>query len=354
MLSDYSQILNYNFYGNLISAYLVAGTIFLATLLALKIFKQVAIARIKIIVDHTDTDVDDLFIDILDSLGWPLYVIIAIFISIQFLILPSIVGKAVYFILLILTAYYVAKSCQKLIDYGFSKISRHKKKNNEEYDSSALNLLSRIAKLILWLGVGMIVLQNLGYNITTLIAGLGVGGIAVAFALQNVLGDVFASFSIYFDRPFQVGDFIIIGSDMGTVKKIGIKSTRIQTLEGQELIVSNKELTETRINNYKRMEKRRVVFAFGVTYSTPTEKLKKINQIVKGIIDRAELADLDRVHFKEFADSSLNFEIVYFLNSSDYNRYMDTQQAINLSLKEEFEKEGIEFAFPTQTVFLEK
>ena len=185
-------------------------------------------------------------------------------------------------------------------------------------------------------------------------AGLGIGGIAIAFALQNILSDIFASFSIYFDKPFKVDDFIIIGDDKGVVKKIGIKSTRIQTLQGEELVISNKELTESRVHNYKKMERRRIVFVFGVTYETPTEKVKKIPSIIKDIIEKTELADIDRVHFKEFADFSLNFEVVYYLKTSDYAEYMDTQQEINLAMKEHFEKEQIEFAYPTQTVFVHK
>ncbi len=205
-----------------------------------------------------------------------------------------------------------------------------------------------------WLVAAIIVFQNLGYNVSALVAGLGVGGIAIAFAVQNILTDIFSSFSIYFDRPFQEGDYIVVGDDSGTVKKIGIKSTRIQSLKGEELIVSNKELTETRIHNYKKMRERRISFNFGVVYETPTEKLRKIPEIVKSITDKIELVRLDRVHFDKFGDFSLSFEVVYYLNTSDYNKYMDIQQDINIDLKEAFKKEKIDFAYPTQTVFLNK
>jgi hypothetical protein len=175
-----------------------------------------------------------------------------------------------------------------------------------------------------------------------------------AFALQNILSDLFSSFSIYFDKPFVEGDFIIIGNDMGIVKKIGIKSTRIQTLQGQELVVSNKELTSTRINNYKKMSKRRAIFNFGVEYSTSKKKLEKIPTIVKKIINNIELASLDRAHFKSFGDSSLDFEVVYYVDSSDYAKYMDIQQEINLALVLAFEKEKINFAFPSRTIYMAK
>jgi small-conductance mechanosensitive channel len=201
---------------------------------------------------------------------------------------------------------------------------------------------------------GIFIMSNLGFDVTSLVAGLGIGGIAVALALQSVLSDVFSSFSIYFDKPFQAGDFIIVGQHMGIVKHIGIKSTRIQTLQGEELIISNKELTSARVQNFKKMEKRRITFTFGVTYQTPVKKLKKIPEMVKEIVAKIELADLDRVHFRKYGDFSLNFEVVYYVKIPDYGKYMDTQQEINLALKERFEKEGIEFAYPTQTIFLNK
>jgi small-conductance mechanosensitive channel len=204
-----------------------------------------------------------------------------------------------------------------------------------------------------------VVLSVLNIDLTGIVLGMGVAGIAIALALQNVLGDVFSAFTIYFDKPYEIGDFIIIGGDMGIVKKIGIKSTRLQTLQGEELVVSNNEMISTRIQNFKKMRKRRIVFQFGVTYGTSSEKLKKIPEIIKKIINPKnkklpEVYNLDRVHFREFGDFSLNFEVVYYLKTGDYNKYMDTQQEINFEIKDAFEKEGIEMAFPTQTVLLEK
>ena len=196
-------------------------------------------------------------------------------------------------------------------------------------------------------------LSNLGIEITPLVASLGVGGIAIAIALQSVLGDLFAAFAIYFDKPFKEGDFIIVGNDMGTVEKIGIKTTRIQTLQGQELVVSNSELTNSRVNNYKKMKERRVVTNIGVEYSTPTKKLKKINGIVKKAVETTKESRFDRVHFKAFGDFSLNFELVYYVTSPDYVKYMDVQQEINFKIREAFEKEKIVFAFPTQTIHVD-
>lgn len=350
-----SEILNRVIFNNTVLDYLIALGVFILGLIVLKIFKIIVLAKVKEIVDHTITEFDDLIINTFDSVGGPFYFFFSLFFALKFINTPDIVSKTVYYILLILGVYYVVTGLQNIIDYGFKKLLKKRQQDDKgKFDPHIINLFRKISRIILWSIAVLIFLQNLGYDITALIAGLGIGGIAIAFALQNILSDIFSSFTIYFDKPFEVGDFIIIGNDMGTVKQIGIKSTRIQTLQGQELVVSNKELTETRVNNYKKMKKRRIVFEFGVVYRTPTEKVKKIPQIVKKIIDDIEITDLDRVHFNKFGDSALNFEVVYYLNSSEYNDYMDTQQDINLKIKEQFEKEGIEMAFPTQTIFLNK
>jgi small-conductance mechanosensitive channel len=199
-----------------------------------------------------------------------------------------------------------------------------------------------------------VILDNLGYDISALIAGVGVGGIAIAFALQNVLEDIFASISIYFDKPFKVGDFIKVGEDLGTVKKIGIKSSRIKTLEGEELVIPNTNLAQMRVRNYKKLSTRRIQFQIGVTYETPSVQLKKIPSIIEKITKSIDVIELDRVHFKSFGDFSLIFEIVYFVNESSYNIYMDVQQKMNLEIMEAFQKEKIDFAYPTQNIILSK
>jgi small-conductance mechanosensitive channel len=354
LTASIKEFLDFKFFNNTTKEWLIAFSVFILAILVLKIFKTLGIRKLKKLAEKTKVEFDDLIIKIIESIGWPLYLILALYLAFQALTLPSVIGRIVSYLLLIVVTYYLIKSIQELIDFIRQRVVTKRKEEDKNFEPHTIKLLADILKVVVWLIALVIVLQNLGYNISALIAGLGIGGIAIAFALQNILTDIFASFSIYFDKPFQIGDFIIIGSDMGVVKKIGIKSTRIQTLQGQELIVSNKELTEIRINNYKKMEKRRVVFGFGVEYSTQGEKLKKIPDIIKGIFDKIELADLDRVHFKNFGDFSLNFEVVYYMKISDYNKYMDTQQEINLALKEAFERENIVFAFPTQMIYLEK
>jgi len=300
------------------------------------------------------THLDDFLADSIHAIKWPFYLYVSFYAGTRTLVIPPTMNKILQVVLLLFIIYYTSRFLQRLILHYTEKEIEKRKKQNVHENSSMIRVLGNLAVVAVWILALLLILANLGINITPLIAGLGIGGIAIAFALQNILEDIFSSFSIYFDKPFKEGDFIIIGSDMGVVKHIGIKTTRIQTLQGQELVISNRELTSSRINNYKRMEKRRIQFNFGVEYGTSTKKLKKINEIVKKIIDKIELTTLDRVHFKSFGDSSLLFEVVYYLNTSDYNQFMDVQQEINFKLKDALEKEKISMAFPTQTIHLVK
>jgi small-conductance mechanosensitive channel len=209
-----------------------------------------------------------------------------------------------------------------------------------------------IARLGVWMIILLIALDTLGVDITALVAGLGVGGIAVALAVQNVLGDLFASVSIILDKPFVVGDFIVLDDLRGTVEYVGLKTTRIRSLSGEQLVVSNSDLLQSRIRNFKRMTERRVTFETGVVYGTPTAKLRDIPDLTRAAVESQSNARFDRCHFKTFGASALIYETVYFMTVPDMDAYMDTQQAINLALYERFEALELEFAFPTQTIFV--
>jgi len=252
---------------------------------------------------------------------------------------------------ILLIAFILTRVVNVFIRWYAEKTAEHGKRRMSEH---LIFLLKKVIHAIIYIFAFLLILDTLGYDLSGVVVGLGVGGIAVALALQNILGDVFSAFSIYFDRPFEIGDFIVIDNYAGTVKRIGIKSTRVQLLQGEELVLSNRELTSAKVRNFKKMKKRRIVFTIGVTYDTPVKKLKKIPDIIKDIISKNEMTEIDRVHFKEFGEFSLNFEIVYYVKTRDYVKYMDIQQEINLAIKEAFEKEGIEIAFPTQTIFLNK
>jgi small-conductance mechanosensitive channel len=345
---------SYEYFGNTVWQYTTALVAFVAVFSVLKLFKRRVIKNLHKLAEKTEGDFDDLVAQIIQSVGRPFYLFVSLAVAIQFIEQPDLLKKVVFYIALTVVLYTAVRAIQQLIDYGFQKGVRKRLEEDPRFDASAVRLLSKIAKWTVWLIALLLVMQNLGYDITALVAGLGIGGLAIAIALQGVLSDMFASFSIYMDRPFQTGDFIIVGDVMGTVKHIGVKSTRLQSLWGEEIIVPNKDLTEARVKNYKRMESRRMVFSFGLTYETPAEKLRRVPEIVKEIINSIELAGVDRVHWKEFGDSALTFEVMYHVNTAEYNDYMDIQQEINLQLKERLEKEGMAFAYPTQTVYLQK
>jgi len=216
---------------------------------------------------------------------------------------------------------------------------------------SAFTLIRLFARVTVWALALLLILDNLGFNITALVAGLGVGGIAIALAAQNILGDLFASLSIVLDKPFVKGDSIALGDYQGAVEHIGLKTTRLRGLGGEQIICANTDLTGSRIRNYKRMQDRRIRFGFGVTYDATAEQLETIPSIVKeAVTAHGKKVRFDRAHFYNFGASSLDFEVVYYVLSPDYALYMDIQQAINLALYRRFAKEGIEFAFPTQTL----
>lgn len=353
-ISGLNEFLSTNFLGNTVEQYLNALIVFIAIFIGIKVFKTIIVSRLKKLAKKTETELDDLIVALISELSWTLYLLLPAYLALSMLVVPPIVLNVFYFAIFIVIVFYVIRGLMHVIDYAKKLLIKQRLAEEKEADTTAIDLLGKFAKGLVWLFAVFFILSNLGYDITALIAGLGIGGIAIAFALQNVLSDIFASFSIYFDRPFKKGDFVVIGEDSGTVKKIGIKSTRIKTLQGDELVVSNRELTGARVHNYKRMKKRRVAFSFGLTYDTPVKKLRKIPSLVEGILKKIDKVKLDRVHFKEFGDFSLNYEVVYLIDSSDYLLYRNIQQEINLALKEKLEKEKIEMAFPTQTIYLHK
>ncbi len=251
---------------------------------------------------------------------------------------------------IMLGAFAVTRVANIIIDWYDSKTANKEGKNSHHL----LFLLKKIIQILVFIFAILIILYVFQVDLTGAVVGLGVGGIAIAFALQSTLSDFFSAFSIYFDRPFEIGDFIVVGDYSGTVTNIGVKSTRLRLLQGEELVISNKELTNASVRNFRKLEKRRVTFTLGVTYDTKSEKLRKISEIIKNIFESVELADLDRVNFTEFGDFSLKFLIIYYVNSSDWGKYLETQESINFAIKEAFEREGIEMAFPTNTVYLKK
>lgn len=234
-------------------------------------------------------------------------------------------------------------------------ITRYTRKiQDDAAQVTAFSAIKFVIQLAVWSIVFLMVLDNLGFDITAMIASLGIGGIAIALAAQNILGDLFAFFSIIVDKPFVQGDFIIVDEHLGAIEHIGIKTTRIRSLSGEQLIFSNQDLLSSRIRNFKRMQERRVVLEFGVTYNTDSDDLKSIPDLVKHHIDEEERARFDRAHFKAFGESSLKFEVVYWVLDADFNVHMDVQQGLLFALVDEFRDRDIHFAFPTRTVHFGK
>lgn len=334
--------------------YVAAAGVFVILTLFFWLLRMVVIERLKSLSSKTSTDIDDVVVDAVRGVRPWVYTIAALFASLQFFTLPEIPNKVLTGLFLFAIVWQTIEVACCFVDYFAKRFMMKDRDGDGIVDpnaATASHMVTLIARIVFWaLGV-LFVLSNIGIEVTSLIAGLGIGGIAVAFALQGVLGDLFASFSLYFDKPFRIGDFIVIGADSGTVEKIGIKSTRIRTLQGEELVVSNTELTTARVQNFKKMQKRRIVMQFGVTYETAQEKLREIPGIVKRSFEVLEGADLDRVHFTSFGDSALIFEVVYYVTSSDYSVYMDLQQAFQFDLLEKFAEVGIDFAYPTQTIY---
>jgi len=348
------DILEQTFWGNTLATWLLSLAAAVFVFLVLNGLKRIMSRWVLVWVKGTKTDLDDLVADLFGRTWYLFLVAVSIYAGSLVLTLPQ-VGSGIRTVMVILFWVQVAVWGAGVINY---LVSRQVKRQREEKDAASattINALGIVGKGVLWTVVVLLALDSIpGVEVNTLIASLGIGGIAVALAVQNILGDLFASLSIVLDQPFVIGDFITVGEYMGTVEHIGLKSTRVRSLTGEQLIFSNSDLLNSRIRNYKRMDNRRVSFTLGVTCQTSYEKLVEIPRIVQEIIEAQPQTSFDRAHFKEYGDFSLNFEIVYYMLTSDYNVFMDVQQTINLEIFRRFAEKEIELAYPTQTIVLAK
>lgn len=278
--------------------------------------------------------------------------IVALFVGARAVDLPPRIDAALVSITAVALLLQAAFWVQRILDVWLRR-RLERASLTDAAGTTTLHLLGFVGRVVLWAVALLMILDNLGFNITTLVASLGIGGVAVALAVQNILGDLFASLSIALDKPFVVGDFIVVDTIAGTVEHVGLKTTRVRSLEGQQVVFANADLLQSRIHNYKRLYERRVLFGFGVRYGTPPATLMAIPGWVREFVTAQSGTRFDRAHFQGFGDSSLDFEVVYFVLDPDYNRYMDIQQAINLELVRRCAEEGVEFAFPTRTLHLE-
>jgi small-conductance mechanosensitive channel len=338
--------------GNRILDYVLCLAAFIVSALLITLVKRLTLRRLEAWAKKTQTTLDDFFISLLQKIVLPLLYFGALYFSVKILKLNEKLANLFNILALALLTICVTRLVTVVLSY-ILKLYWTRRGKDEALERSLKGIL-KVIKVVVWSIAIIFFLDNLGFKISTVVAGLGIGGIAVGLAAQAVLKDLFSYFSIIFDRPFEIGDFIIVGDYLGSVEYIGVKTTRIRSLGGEQLIFSNTDLTDSRVRNYKRMERRRVLFRLGVVYQTQASVLKEIPGIIEKIIKNVDDTVFDRAHFFSYGDFNLLYEIVYYVIGADYNKYMDIQQAINFAIKEEFQKRNIEFAFPTQTLFLSK
>ncbi|MEW9585051.1 mechanosensitive ion channel family protein [Paraburkholderia sp. DGU8] len=330
------------------TAWLSAVVALIACYFILTIVLRFVTARVEALAGKTSTKLDDMIVEVLKSTRRATILISALLFGAGFLGLnekwDARINHVWFLVIGIQLAIWInrgvtAWTAGRLTSQGASA-----------HNPVITTMLSWMLRGLLWSVLLLAVLANMGVNITAFVASLGVGGVAVALAVQSILSALFASLAIGLDKPFEIGDFIVFGDIAGSIEHIGLKTTRIRSLSGEEIVCSNTELLKNTIHNYKRMSERRIVFGFGVTYDAPPEQLRLIPDKVRQAVDDAGDTRFDRAHFKQFGESSLDFEVVYYVTDPGFNLYMDIQQKINLALMTEFAEAGVEFAFPTQTL----
>jgi small-conductance mechanosensitive channel len=344
-------ILEWHFYHNSLEAWLVAGIVFVVIGAVLFIARTILARRLGKIAARTATTADDAIVDLLRRTRYFFILAAAVAGATLFLDLPTralAVGRVLGTIALILQ---IAIWGNGLITFWFRNYAE-RKADTDLSSRTTIAAFSFVARMILWIMLALVALDRLGYNVTTLITGLGVGGIAIALAVQNVLGDLFGALAIVLDKPFVVGDAIAVDNFNGTVEHVGLKTTRLRSLSGEQLIFSNADLLRSRIRNFKRMQERRVSFSTGVAYTTPPDLVARIPAMLREAVEAQQQVRFDRSHFTGYGDSALLFETVYFVLTADYLVYSNINQAVNLWILRRFAAEGIEFAYPTRTILV--
>lgn len=343
------EILKQEYLGNTVNDYVITLGIILIGLVLIKLIRNVLLKRLERWAAKTDTSLDDYVVKGVERFALPVANFVIFYWAINYLTLPEKASRIIEVAVAVVITFFVLRLVSTTVELGLKSYLLRQEGGEEKIKQMRGVMI--IVNIMIWAVGILMLLDNLGYDVTTIVAGLGIGGIAVALAAQNILGDLFNYFVIFFDRPFEVGDYITIDDKKGTVEYIGIKTTRFKSIGGEQLVLSNSDLTKSRLHNFKRMERRRVVFSLGVTYQTPADQLRAIPGLIRGIIESHAKTTFDRAHFATYGSFSLNFEVVYFVESPDFNEYMDIHQSVNLKIFEEFEKRKIEFAYPTQTVF---
>jgi small-conductance mechanosensitive channel len=346
-----TTILHTSILANEILRWLIALAVAVGSYVVLRTIRGLVRRRLVHLAERTTFAFDDMVVNVLGATHTFTFLAAAIYLGSQALVVGGraheVIARGFVLVMLLQFALWANQALRTLLD------RYHADESLGPGRRTGLAAIGFVGRLVLFTLVLLLAMENLGIHVNTLLAGLGISSLAVALALQNILGDLFASLSIVFDKPFEIGDFIIVDQHLGTVEHVGLRTTRIRSLSGEQLVFANNYRIKSRIRNYKRMAERRVLFSVGVTYGTPREQVARIPGTIRKIVEAEEKVRFDRSHFKEFGAFSLNFETVYWVLDPDYALYMDIQQRINLALMEAFQTEGIEFAFPTQTLFLE-
>ncbi len=338
---------------NSVLTWLIALGVSLAAALVLVVIKRQARGRLSKTAASQENQMASDLIEVLAHTRPSFLLILSLYAGSRFVDLPARPDHI--FVSIVVIALFIQCGLWATVAAN-GAIARYRDKQISENPASVttINAIGFVGKLVLWSVVLLLTLDNIGIDITALVAGLGIGGIAIALAVQNILGDLLAALSIVLDKPFAIGDFLIVDEHLGSVEYVGLKTTRLRSLSGEQLVFSNSDLLKSRLRNFGRMYERRVLFQIGVVYQTPRDKLKKIPLILREAIEaQGDKVRFDRSHFKEYGSYSLNFETVYYIYGPDYNLYMDIQQAINFLIHERFEDEGIDFAYPTQVLYIE-
>lgn len=339
------------FYGNTVESWLTAATILVAVIVAERLLRAVILSRFRSWARRTRTYVDDLASTVLSATRSWLIAAIGLYAASLWLTLPGRVEEV----------FATAAALALLAQVGFwggsaiRALATRVRSHGEAVDAetaTAVAAMGFLGRMALWTVLLLVAIDNLGYDVTALITGLGIGGVAVALAVQNILGDLFASLAIVLDKPFVIGDTLTVDDYQGTVERIGLKTTRLRSLTGEELIFSNRDLLESRVQNFGRMRERRHKFEVGVTYDTPPETAEEIPGVIREVLEAEEVARFERSHFRAFGDSALLFETVYYVTDPTYGTLMDVQERVNLELMRRFADRDVEFAHPTRTVEL--
>jgi small-conductance mechanosensitive channel len=343
--------MHYTWRGATVTQWLSAAAAFGIAYVVLAVMRRVLVRRLGTLAARTTTQLDDLAVEIVRRTRWYFLALIAAHAAARIVTPTGTADVAFHALSVIVVLLQAGVWGSGLIAFGAEHYIRQRATADVGMRTT-ITALGYGLRFALWAVLVVTALQNFGINVTALVTGLGIGGIAIALAVQNILGDLFAALAIVLDKPFVVGDAISVDTINGTVEHVGLKTTRIRSVSGEQVVIANNDLLKSKIRNYKRMEQRRVVFTIDVTYDTPPDALARIPQMVQAIVESRKTTRFDRCHLLTFADSSLRFEAVYFLLDADYNLYADTQHAINLDLLRRFASESIDFAYPARTVFL--